>query len=490
MLSGQKHQKVELGNLPAKSRNFWGASHQKIGEYMSDSTNEQKVRGTSIYFWAGSDRSWPSRWQRQVGQIWTHRQGLNQAKIWDFQGNLLERSRIWEPENNIDIWQHRPSNSSTCHSICRLPPATSNSTNAWWLQMKICSRLKTHFKTMHLKEENWTWSKWMETSRCRSCRHRACLGMSSKQALGGTKLVRYKRFHFSKCSPWGTSQIVDLGIVWNPLDLAMTIPAAFREASSAWRMCPGETWWYWRIDMWYTSMTVYWIVRFKRNELKLVEHAKSLNQKCTHRICNLWKTLHNWMAIRAPKSCTKSQTHNLLTAKIDLLADRSSRTSCFKRFSCASFVSLCRRLADSAALCLRRSSTSSSFCCTKVSLTRVAEWVGIDRDRAVLVEDWRTHPINQLFRTGCFYVASENNLLLRGNGPERYMHIFKTSMDYVSSDKTLAGVQHFQQLLIESPVQQVPLEGESGLPYLCISYFHVDSWWPSTSWLSPNSSTK
>lgn len=178
---------------------------------------------------------------------------------------------------------------------------------------------------MQLKEENWTLSKWMETSRCRSCRHRACLDMSSKQALqegvalvGWDKASDVQTLPFSKTKPTNTlgrSQTVELGIVWNPLDLAMTIPAAFREASSAWRMCPGGTWWYWRIDMWDNSMTGYWIVRFKRTELKLVEHAKSLNQKCTHRICNLWKTLHNWMAIRAPKSCKKISNPQLAHSK-------------------------------------------------------------------------------------------------------------------------------------------------------------------------------
>lgn len=116
-----------------------GASQKNWGKH--ERFNQWTKSKGHIYFWLGSDRSWPSRWQRQVGQIWTHRRGwLESSKILDFQGNLLEHSRIWEPENNIDIWQHRPSNSSTCHSICRWPPATSNSTNAWWLQMKICSK--------------------------------------------------------------------------------------------------------------------------------------------------------------------------------------------------------------------------------------------------------------------------------------------------------------------------------------------------------------
>lgn len=198
-------------------------------------------------------------------------------KFLDFQGNLLERSRIQEPENNIDMWQHRCSNSATCHSVWRWPPTTSNSTNAFRLQMKICSKhLKTHFKIMQLKEKNGTWRKWMETSRCRSCRHRACLGMSSKQVLQGVALVGWDKASEVQMQPmntFGISQIEELGIVWNPLGLAMTIPAAFREASSAWRMCPGGTLWYWRIDIWDTSI---------RTELDLVEHAKYLKQKCTH----------------------------------------------------------------------------------------------------------------------------------------------------------------------------------------------------------------
>lgn len=141
--------------------------------------------------------------------------GLESSKNLGFPGqpartfqNLRTRKQYW----------HLTTSSSTCHSICcGLPPATSNSTDAWWLQMKICSRLKTHFKTMQLKEENWTWSKWMETSRCRSCRHRACLGMSSKQALQGVALVGWDKasevqtLPFSKMQPMntlGTSQIV------------------------------------------------------------------------------------------------------------------------------------------------------------------------------------------------------------------------------------------------------------------------------------------
>lgn len=53
--------------------------------------------------------------------------------------------------------------------------------------------------------------------------------------VGWDKACEVQTLPFSKMQPMntlGTSEIV-LGIVWNPLDLAMTIPAAFREASSA-----------------------------------------------------------------------------------------------------------------------------------------------------------------------------------------------------------------------------------------------------------------